>query len=90
MKIILRQDFEKLGKIGDVVEVSDGYGRNFILPKKIGFMATEGNLRAFEEEELQRVQRDKPLSLHKIYFPKRHGHYTQCIICPYESYSLEH
>ena len=59
MKIILRQDFEKLGKIGDVVEVSDGYGRNFILPKKIGFMATEGNLRAFEEEELQRVQRDK-------------------------------
>ena len=59
MKIILRQDFEKLGKIGDVVEVSEGYARNFILPKKIGFVATEGSLRAFEEEKRQHSQRDK-------------------------------
>lgn len=59
MKIILRQDFEKLGKIGDVVEVSKGYARNFILPKKIGFVATEGSLRAFEEEKKQHAHQEK-------------------------------
>ena len=44
MKIILLEDVKSLGKKGDVVEVSDGYARNFILPKKIGKEATAGNL----------------------------------------------
>lgn len=44
MKIILLQDEKKLGKKGDVIEASDGYARNYILPKKIGVEATPKNL----------------------------------------------
>lgn len=44
MKIILQQDEKKLGKKGDVVEVSEGYARNYILPKKIGVEATPANM----------------------------------------------
>jgi len=53
MKIILRQDFEKLGKTGDIVEVKDGYARNYLIPRKIGFLANAGNLRKLEEEKKQ-------------------------------------
>lgn len=44
MKIILQQDEKKLGKKGDIVEVSEGFARNYILPKKIGVEATPANL----------------------------------------------
>lgn len=44
MKIILLEDVKTLGKKGDVVEVSDGYARNAILPKKLGVEATSKNL----------------------------------------------
>ena len=44
MKIILLQDEKKLGKKGDIVEVSEGYARNYVLPKKIGVEATPKNL----------------------------------------------
>ena len=56
MKIILLQDEKKLGKKGDVVEVSEGYARNFILPKKIGVEATPGNM---NDLKLQKANRDK-------------------------------
>ncbi len=51
MKVILRQDMEKLGKAGDVVNVKNGYARNYLLPKEIAYEATPGNLRRFEEEK---------------------------------------
>ena len=59
MKIILRQDFEKLGKLGDIVDVKDGYARNYLLPRKIGYVATKGNLKTLEEEKKQHVDRQK-------------------------------
>jgi large subunit ribosomal protein L9 len=59
MKIILRQDHNKLGKLGDIVEVKDGYARNYLLPNKIGFVATAGSLRALEEEKKQYVDKQK-------------------------------
>ncbi|MEX0737026.1 MAG: bL9 family ribosomal protein, partial [Bacteroidota bacterium] len=37
MKVILRQDFEQLGRIGDVVDVKDGYARNYLLPRNIAY-----------------------------------------------------
>ena len=44
MKVILLKDEKKLGKKGDIVEISEGYARNFVLPKKIGAEATAKNL----------------------------------------------
>ena len=51
MKVILRQNFEPLGQIGDVIEVKDGYARNYLLPHKIAYTALKGNIRALEEEK---------------------------------------
>lgn len=62
MKVILRQDFEPLGKIGDVVDVKDGYARNYLIPKKIVYPATPGSLKAIEEEKKRlqtKLQREK-------------------------------
>lgn len=50
MKIILRQDYEALGKVGDVVTVKDGYARNFLVPKRIGILANQKSMRILEEE----------------------------------------
>ena len=44
MKIILTQDVKSLGKKGDIVEVNQGYARNFVLPKKLGVEATPENM----------------------------------------------
>ncbi len=44
MKVILQQDVKKVGKKGEVIEVSEGYGRNFLLPKKLAKPATSENL----------------------------------------------
>ncbi len=44
MKVILLKDEKKLGKKGDIVEISEGYARNYVLPKKIGAEATARNL----------------------------------------------
>ena len=44
MKVILLDDVSKLGRRGDVRDVSDGYARNFLIPKKLALSATQGNL----------------------------------------------
>lgn len=49
MKVILKQDVETLGRRGDVVEVANGYARNFLLPRALAVYASEGNLRTLEE-----------------------------------------
>lgn len=59
MKIILRQDHAKLGKLGDVVDVKDGFARNYLIPRNIGYKATAGNIQALEEEKKQHVNRQK-------------------------------
>lgn len=53
MKVILRQDFQQLGKLGDVVDVKDGYARNYLIPRKIAYIATPSALRTLEEEKKQ-------------------------------------
>lgn len=50
MKIILRADVENLGRLGDVVTVKAGYGRNYLLPQGLAMLVTPGNLKAFELE----------------------------------------
>jgi large subunit ribosomal protein L9 len=50
MKVILREDVEKLGKAGDIVKVADGYGRNYLIPKRLAVQADVRNLRALEHD----------------------------------------
>ena len=49
MKIILRADVRDLGHAGDLVEVKDGYARNFLLPRSLAVPATPGNLKDYEK-----------------------------------------
>lgn len=53
MKIILRQNVENLGEIGDLVVVKPGYARNFLIPQQLAFVATAGAMRALETEKMQ-------------------------------------
>ncbi|HXM98682.1 MAG TPA: 50S ribosomal protein L9 [Candidatus Dormibacteraeota bacterium] len=48
MQIILQEDIDKLGHRGDVVTVTPGYARNFLLPQKLAIEATSGNMKALE------------------------------------------
>jgi large subunit ribosomal protein L9 len=51
MELILRKDVEKLGRRGEVVKVSDGYGRNFLLPRGLGMAVTSANKARVEKEQ---------------------------------------
>lgn len=48
MRIILQEDVEKLGTRGELVEVAEGYARNFLLPRKLALEATPGNLKRLD------------------------------------------
>ncbi|MCX6133567.1 MAG: 50S ribosomal protein L9 [Ignavibacteriales bacterium] len=56
MKVILRQEFGQLGHIGDVVDVKDGYARNYLIPRNIAFLATASSVQRLEEEKKQHVR----------------------------------
>jgi len=56
MKVLLCEDVEKLGWLGDVVEVNVGYARNYLLPQGIGKVATESSIRAIAEEKAKRAE----------------------------------
>ena len=56
MKVLLCEDVEKLGWLGDVVEVNVGYARNYLLPQGIGKVATEASVRAIAEEKAKRAE----------------------------------
>ena len=58
MKVILKQDVEYLGKAGDVVKVAPGYGRNYLIPKKLALEATPGNIKVAETEKIAQAKRD--------------------------------
>ena len=58
MKVILRKNFNQLGQIGDIVNVKDGFARNFLFPRQIAFVANESNLRALEEDKKQAAKKD--------------------------------
>ena len=57
MKVILRKEHETLGTIGDVVEVKDGYARNYLFPRNVAYPATKGAVSALEEEKKQAERR---------------------------------
>lgn len=57
MRVILTQDVKSLGKKGDVVEVKEGYGRNFLIPRGLAVAADDGSLRRLKHEKA--VQKGK-------------------------------
>ncbi|PKN68953.1 MAG: 50S ribosomal protein L9 [Deltaproteobacteria bacterium HGW-Deltaproteobacteria-12] len=62
MKVILKQNVSSLGKAGDLVKVSDGYARNLLIPKGLAIEANEKNIKTFEHEKkniLQRAEKEQ-------------------------------
>jgi large subunit ribosomal protein L9 len=51
MKVILQENVKSLGKMGDVVNVADGYARNYLIPKKLGVEANTKNIKALDHEK---------------------------------------
>lgn len=67
MKIILRENLENLGEIGDVVEVKNGYARNYLIPRKLAY---EANTRNLNQLEAQKKQLDRKIEKDKLHAEK--------------------
>ena len=61
MKIILLEDVKSLGKKGEIVNTSDGYARNFLMPKKLGVEATPANLNMLKQQQAAEAKRQKEI-----------------------------
>ena len=53
MEVILREHVDNLGRRGEIVKVADGYARNFLLPRKLALVVTEGNKKQIERERVK-------------------------------------
>ena len=53
MEVILREHVDNLGRRGDLVKVADGYARNYLLPRKLALLATDGNKKQIERERVK-------------------------------------
>ncbi|MCY3764213.1 MAG: 50S ribosomal protein L9 [Gemmatimonadetes bacterium] len=58
MKIILTETLDNLGDAGSVVDVKDGYARNFLIPRNLALVASRGNMKVYEELKRQKEARD--------------------------------
>ena len=56
MKLLLCEDVEKLGWLGDIVNVKDGYARNYLLPQALAVVPTEANIKSLAEEKARRTE----------------------------------
>ncbi|MFP4175976.1 MAG: 50S ribosomal protein L9 [Planctomycetota bacterium] len=59
MEILLREDVENLGEMGEVVEVADGYARNYLLPRQMAVEVTDSNLEQVRREQEAREERQQ-------------------------------
>ncbi len=62
MKVILKEEVDKLGESGELVDVSDGYARNYLIPRNLALEATKSNMATYKEI---RSQRELSLSIEK-------------------------
>jgi large subunit ribosomal protein L9 len=88
MEVILKEDVAKLGSRGDVVKVAEGYGRNFLLPRKLAIEATAGNKKVIEQmraaalrrsakEKAQAEELSKQFDGLSVSFQRRAGEHDQ-------------
>jgi large subunit ribosomal protein L9 len=59
MKLILKKSVENLGEAGEVVQVKDGYGRNYLIPQGLAYTASEANIARLEAEQAQAQERSR-------------------------------
>ena len=59
MKVLLCEDVEKLGWLGDIVEVRNGYARNYLLPQGVAVVPTEANIKSLADEKVKRGEQRK-------------------------------
>lgn len=76
MKVILLSDVKKLGKKGEIVEVADGYGRNFLLRQKLAVEATKKSMEILDEQNLQHSLEEKQLEANAEEIKKRLANIT--------------
>jgi len=88
MEVILKEDVAKLGSRGDVVKVAEGYGRNYLLPRKLAIQASEGNkaviaqmkaaaVRRSAKEKAQAEELAKQFEGVSVTFQRRSGEHDQ-------------
>lgn len=88
MEVILKEDVAKLGSRGEVVKVAEGYGRNFLLPRKLAIEATPGNKKVIEQmraaalrrsakEKAQAEELSKQFEGLSVSFERRSGEHDQ-------------
>jgi large subunit ribosomal protein L9 len=88
MEVILKEDVAKLGSRGDVVKVAEGYGRNFLLPRKLAIEASVGNKKVIEQmraaalrrsakEKAQAEELSKQFEGLSVLFQRRSGEHDQ-------------
>jgi large subunit ribosomal protein L9 len=88
MEVILKEDVNKLGSRGDVVKVAEGYGRNYLLPRKLAIVANEGNkavivqmkaaaVRRSAKEKTQAEELAKQFDGLSVVFTRRSGEHEQ-------------
>ncbi|MGH7177799.1 MAG: 50S ribosomal protein L9, partial [Tepidisphaeraceae bacterium] len=70
VKLLLKESIKHLGRVGDVVDVTPGYARNYLLPRDLAVTPTPGNIRKIEErrkeiEKIERERRDQQAALAK-------------------------
>jgi large subunit ribosomal protein L9 len=58
MKVILKQDIRALGRKGDIKEVADGYGRNYLIPKNLAMEASPANIKLLNDQKASIVRRE--------------------------------
>ena len=59
MKLILKKNIENLGEAGQVVQVKAGYGRNYLVPQGLAYIASEANMKRLEEEQVKADERSR-------------------------------
>ncbi len=74
MKVVLQQDVKNVGKAGDIVNVKDGYARNFLFPNKVATEANEGRVKQWQhQQKVAEIKKKKALAARKEIIEKLSG-----------------
>ncbi len=81
MQVILKKDVQNLGEAGDLINVKDGYARNFLLPQKVAEVATEGALKKREQNLVRIKSKQEKLHQQALETAKKIEEYAKLELC---------